>query len=210
MIPPPPSTRGQRIFVILVKLALLLTAFAGYLVMLVWNDLPPDPRKLPPAVLTQAGAKIVLADYNAQKLQEDITATSDKPMVLFIYTSWCPYCHQMFPLVNQAALDHPELRFIAVSTDKDRAAIANYLAEIKPLHLSPVNVSDPNLHLDIINAMNQMDLRYKGGIPYMAVFHKGKSVAEVPGMLEKADFDAMVADIRAATLPDASPNNTKE
>jgi thiol-disulfide isomerase/thioredoxin len=163
------------------------------------------PNQRPPAVLTEEGRAITLTDYAPAQLAADIAATDEKPLLLFVYTSWCPYCHKMFPLFNAEAARSDDMRFLAISTDRDRAALRNYLAAQQPVHVGHAIIADPFAQMDFIRGMEAQGLRFQGGIPFLAVFHHGKPIAEVPGALEKAEFDSMVQDIRDAVAFDANP-----
>jgi thiol-disulfide isomerase/thioredoxin len=192
---PVPSSSGRKLFL---RFVFFGTIILGYL--LLWNAGRVEPAPLntrPPAVLSEAGQKLVVNDFSAALLKEALAASDEKPLVLFIYTSWCPYCHRMFPMVNEAA-NAEDIRFLAISIDSDRAALANYLAEFQSLNLAPYVITETADKRAFAQVLWDQDLKFRGGIPYIAVFQQGKPVVEIPGALEKADFDGMLADVRDA------------
>ena len=191
--PPPPPVPMSLLARVLLTFVLVLGLLAY-----AWKAQEPQASQgRPPATLTEAGKTITLNDYSAELWQKDVKLSDDKPLILFVYTSWCPYCHKMFPLVNALAAEAKDMNVIAVSIDRDRAALANYLATQQPLALMPRTITDPYQQLDFIEALQAEQLRYQGSIPFLAVFYQGKPIAEVPGALEKAELDSMVSDIRA-------------
>lgn len=203
---PTSLTTRQRVQHVVARLVLVLIIL---MVTVQWiSELDAHSATDRPAeTLTEAGKSIEFTPYTVETLSADIANTQEKPLLLFVYTSWCPYCHKMYPILNEAALTQTDLKFSAISIDKDRAAIANYLATQKPSGLVPHTINDPFEQVEFINALQREKLRFNGGIPFLAVFYKGKPIAEVPGALEKAEFNSMVSDILATVKADASSGN---
>lgn len=196
---PTPPSYARTTFIRLLFIGAIIVGYA-----LLWNSGRSEPEPLnprPPAILSEAGKSITVNDFSVAQLEEAIATSEEKPLVLFIYTSWCPYCHRMFPMVNDAAKAE-DINFLAVSIDTDRAALANFLAEFESLFLTANVITETADKRAFAQALWDRDLKFRGGIPYFIVFYQGKPVAEIPGALEKADFDGMLADVRdAANAP---------
>lgn len=203
----PSQALGSRTMQIISRLFFFFIAALCIAIWVLKDDLPlrqHATNKRPAAVLTEAGRAITLIDYAPSQLAAEIASNDSRPLLVFIYTSWCPYCHQMFPLFNAEAGRSKDMRYLAISTDRDRAALQNYLATQQPVHVSQSIIADPFAQMDLIRMMEAQGLRFQGGIPFLAVFHHGKPIAEIPGALEKSEFDSMVQDIREAEASKAN------
>ena len=67
-------------------------------------------------------------DFAGQHHQ--LSAFAGKPVVLHFWASWCAPCRTEFPLLQQAARDLPDVIFLAISSDSDRAKAEKMLAEV--------------------------------------------------------------------------------
>lgn len=67
-------------------------------------------------------------DFSGQKHKRADYA--GKVMVLHFWASWCAPCRTEFPLLLQAAHDLPDVTFLAISSDSDRAKAEKMLADV--------------------------------------------------------------------------------
>ncbi len=86
----------------------------------------PSEKNQPDIVADQVfetidGAKIALHDFKG------------KIILIHFWASWCPPCVTELPLLLQAAKDNPDIAVIAVSIDRSRTEMTNFLAHIKNL-----------------------------------------------------------------------------
>jgi len=64
------------------------------------------------------------ADGNAVTLD----AMLGKPVVVNLWTSWCPPCRREMPVLARAQADHPEVAFVFANQGETAAAVTAYLA----------------------------------------------------------------------------------
>jgi thiol-disulfide isomerase/thioredoxin len=138
-----------------------------------------------------------LQTYAPVQFQQVIEKSYRQPQLFFVYTSWCPYCRQQFPLINEAALSPEGIGITALSIDKEPKRLVAYFEQNDPIHFTPYIIPNPDEVKKLIAIMQAQNLTFKGNIPYFAVFHDGKPIAEIRGALEKDVFNDMLADIRS-------------
>jgi thiol-disulfide isomerase/thioredoxin len=52
-----------------------------------------------------------------------------KPVVINLWASWCPPCHREMPLLLQAEQHNPDVRFMLINLQENRATVQQYLQE---------------------------------------------------------------------------------
>lgn len=57
------------------------------------------------------------ADFTASVLK------SERPVVVDFWAAWCPPCRVMNPVIEELALEHPELAFVALDADANRQTV---------------------------------------------------------------------------------------
>lgn len=95
---------------------------------LLWLGQTP---KSAPAASERPGfavADFTWQDFSGQ--ERKLSTFTGKPVVLHFWASWCAPCRTEFPLLEQAARDLPEVTFLAISSDSDRAKAEKMLAEV--------------------------------------------------------------------------------
>ena len=70
-----------------------------------------------------------------------IEKNKGKPILLYIYTTWCGVCKQQFPIINELSrkFQNTDLKVISVAIDKniDDAALQNYLQYYHNIYFQP-------------------------------------------------------------------------
>ncbi|MGU3501554.1 protein disulfide oxidoreductase [Mycobacterium sp. C31M] len=52
-----------------------------------------------------------------------------KPVVLWFWTPWCPFCNQEAPTVARVAAAHPAVTFVGIAARSDIAAMQGFVAK---------------------------------------------------------------------------------
>lgn len=69
---------------------------------------------------------------------EDFTARvleSERPVVVDFWAAWCPPCRMMNPVVEELALEHPELAFVAIDADANHHTVIGHNVMSMPTFL---------------------------------------------------------------------------
>ncbi len=116
-----------------------------------------------------------------------IESTDERPLVLFIYASWCPYCKRMFPIIDDIASNMSDkYRVIAFSIDESKQGLATYLASKTP---SPAFKTLTVAHRDEFaqfgHIVRKKGLQFTGAIPYIAVFDNAELVNTFGGAVPR-------------------------
>lgn len=132
---------------------------------------------------------------------------SDAPVMLLIYTSWCPYCNKLFPeIVDIANERQGNLKIVAVSVDKDKNAFQRYTSAHSATPPFPAYYLGAGEDYDrLINYLQLIGFNFKGGIPFMAFFSQGNPAGQIGGYVEKAKIDQMLQQIYSAHSSSTKP-----
>lgn len=142
-----------------------------------WKPLPPEvtPSDAP------APVKYVTALDVYTILEQE-----QRPVVLFVYASWCKYCNLMYPLIDEAtAKKKDKIRIVSLSIDENPQALVNYLErKVTPPHITPYNFSSRDELIKFARMLGKKGLQFNGSVPYMTVFNQQAPLAQLSGFLE--------------------------
>lgn len=102
----------------------------------------------------------------------------DGPRILFLYASWCPYCHKQIEGFKYFLEQYPTDHILAVSTDKKPENFAQFVRK-NGMPFTPYIYQDSE---DLLSYLKQSGSSFGGGIPYFVVFQKGKYKQEFMGL----------------------------
>ncbi len=68
------------------------------------------------------GAKAPLIELKIDNKTYNLETISNEKVLVIFWASWCPHCMKIMPKLNQWALEHPEIKILAVSLDTDETA----------------------------------------------------------------------------------------
>lgn len=119
--------------------------------------------------------------------QMEAAVSGDAPTIMLVFTSWCPFCKKLFPeIVSLSAERGDRLNVVAISIDEDPNAIRTYISSLPTMPSFPVYSHATDNERSLIQAfLYRNKLNFSGGIPYMAIFKKGKAVQQIGGFVEK-------------------------
>jgi thiol-disulfide isomerase/thioredoxin len=113
------------------SLALALSALAMVTALL------SAPAALAEDRLDFTGTTLSGAPFNGSSLQ-------GKPVVLWFWTPWCPFCNQEAPSVSQVAAANPNVTFVGVAARSDVGAMANFVSKYG-LNFTNLNDADGSI-----------------------------------------------------------------
>lgn len=127
-----------------------------------------------------------IQEFTSEDVQE-ISKPSNKPLLLHIYASWCPYCRQQSPVIDDILHGHgSNIDVLMLSLDQSPNQLAQFLMQkAQPLPYTPYIISKRNAY-KIRALIQKSGGSFDGGIPYTAIFNaEGKLVADFHGMRDK-------------------------
>lgn len=136
-----------------------------------------------------------LQPVRAQEVLNIIRDQRGKPVMVFLYASWCPYCREAMGYIQALQEDGAlaPVSLVFVSLDTDHYALASYLTSLnqdidfKPCILKRGGTASP------IDQLRAGGLNFDGSIPYLAYFNRlGEKVAESAGNVDKAQISAHI------------------
>lgn len=95
-----------------------------------------------------------------------IEANTNKPILLYFYTTWCGVCKKQLPVINEIArkFQKTDLKVIAVAIDKniDSKSLTNYLEYYKNIYFVPQYL----IYSDgLADLLRQKNIKYNNIIP---------------------------------------------
>lgn len=172
---PPRASRLAR-FVIACVIALAVMQITPHLGKALRGKTTP-----PSAEIILLASRIETLDVGAFARQ--ISAPQGTHSLVFIFTSWCPYCQKHAPVIAQLAADYKgKVQVMAISLDKDAVQLASYLAA-KPTTL-PVQRVDATDGSAFSRAIAATGSQFTGAIPQTILLDSnGRMLAEVAGFV---------------------------
>ena len=100
-----------------------------------------------------------------------------KPILLYIYTTWCGVCKQQLPVINEMArkFQKTDLKIIAVAIDKniDANGLVNYLEYYKDIYFLPQYL----LYNDgLADLLKQKGIKYNKIIPLTVLIDRNGAI----------------------------------
>lgn len=122
-----------------------------------------------------------------------LVTSADKPTLLFIYASWCPYCQQQMPIINELTKEMADkVQIVGLSTDDDDETLAKFIAKKPdPLPFTPYRMkTESGRDFQVWLQQNGAIFR---GIPYSVLLAKdGQVLGIFAGLTQKSEFVASI------------------
>lgn len=128
---------------------------------------------------------------NHTQLQSRIQA-NQKPLLLLIYASWCPYCKKQMEALRTLQAKRSDVDILAISIDEKPQALDQYLASQPPLPFEhPLYVDKKSIRQLIASYGGT----FGGGIPYMGIFVDGKMEASIGGYTSLEELESILSEL---------------
>ncbi len=170
---------------------LFLSIFIGALVgVILWNFFVENVAnldvKIPPSQNITFNHQPPMPMTTAQVANEFENA-ENKPMLIYIYTTWCKICTKNFPVINEIAREfqNTDLKVFALAIDRnlDAESLQEYLNGFGNVYFSPKFLAFKEGFLDLLRKKN---IQYGNQIPFtVLISSNGEIVTKFVGSKSK-------------------------
>jgi peroxiredoxin len=172
------------------KMLFLVVLIGAFLGLALWNYFVADTANLdvqiPESKNINFNQTLPLA-MTANQVAIEFEQADGKPILLYIYTSWCKICTKNFPVINEIAREfqNTELRIMALSIDRNQQSetLQAYLNKFGDVYFAPRFLVSKDGFLEFLQKKN---IRYSNHIPFTVLLSRdGEVVAKFSGMKSK-------------------------
>lgn len=121
------------------------------------------------------------------QIANEFENADNKPILLYIYTTWCQSCVKNFPTINEISREfqNTNLHVIALAIDRDLESeqLQAYLNKYGDFYFQPRFLAFKEGFLEFLQKKN---IRYKGRIPFTVLISRdGEVLAQYSGVKNK-------------------------
>jgi len=113
----------------------------------------------------------------ASDLAIEFEESDNKPILLYIYTTWCQACSKNYPIINEIAREfqNTELKVLAIAIDRnlEPQKLKQYLNNYGDNYFIPNYLSSKNGFVELLNKKN---IKYNGRIPFVVLLSRSGEV----------------------------------
>ncbi len=169
------------------KMLLLIILFSLISAILVWNFYVEKKSHLdieiPQSQNIFYNNQKPIASTTAQ-ISSEFEQSDSRPILLYLYTSWCGVCKKNFPIINEVAREfqNTELKVVSIAIDRDMTdeKLAQYLNSLGNFYFEPRFLAFKE---GFVEFLAQKDINYRGVIPFTALISRdGKVVMKYNGV----------------------------
>lgn len=164
------------------KMLFLVIATSLVLGSIIWHFLVEYPARLDVQIPASDNVTYNHEDpigINVLELEAELNASEGKPVLLFIYTTWCSSCLKQFPIVNEVVREfqNTDLKVITVAIDRDINSdlLKKHVASFGDVYFQPKYLSFKEGLKDLLKRKN---INYTGRIPYTVLISQYGEVVE--------------------------------
>lgn len=132
--------------------------------------------QIPPSQNVRFNDHAPLAMTTAQ-IADELEKNDGKPVLLYIYTTWCKICVENFPKINEVAREfqNTDLQVIALAIDRDLdpKALQDHLNQFGDVYFQPRFLAFKDGFRELLQKKN---IRYKGMIPFTILISRDGEV----------------------------------
>ncbi len=179
------KTKDKRI-----KMLFLIIIIAIILALLTWHyaidNADLSAIKIPESRNVTYNSKPISA-VTTMQIANEFNISDDKPVLLYIYTSWCNICVKNFPIFNEIAREFQstDLRVIAIAIDRETTTqeLEKYLNNYGNVYFETKYLANKE---GFIEFLKKKGVSYNKMIPFTVLFSpKGELVLKYVGVKSK-------------------------
>jgi thiol-disulfide isomerase/thioredoxin len=168
-------------------LTIFIGAFAGFAL---WHyfveNIAALDVSIPPSKNISFSETIPLAMTTSQ-VADEFEKADGKPVLLYIYTTWCGVCKKNIPVVNEIAREFQstDLQVITLAIDRgiDEKTLQNYLNGYGDIYFYPRFLSFKEGFIDLLK---KKEINYKNRIPFTVLIGRnGEIITKFSGIKSK-------------------------
>lgn len=115
----------------------------------------------------------VAQSMTTAQIANEFEKADGKPVLLYIYATWCGSCTKNFPVFNEIAREfqNTELQVIAIAIDRnmDEETLKNYLGKFGDYYFQPRYLAFKDGFLEFLNKKN---IKYTSRIPFTVLISR--------------------------------------
>lgn len=119
----------------------------------------------------------VAQSMTTAQIANEFEKADGKPVLLYIYATWCRSCTKNFPVFNEIAREfqNTELQVIAIAIDRnmDEETLKNYLGKFGDYYFQPRYLAFKDGFLEFLNKKN---IKYTSRIPFTVLISRDGEV----------------------------------
>ena len=158
-----------------------LTIAAGALIGLVlWNVFIENPSHLDvqiPQSQNIAYNNNQPAAMTTAQIADQFESYDGKPVLIYIYTTWCSICSQQFPMINEIAREfqNTDLQILTLATDRDLDPkyLSEHLNKFGNLYFPPRYLA---FNVGFLDFLKKREIKYQGRIPFTVLISRSGKV----------------------------------
>lgn len=121
------------------------------------------------------------------QVANEFEKSENKPILLYIYTTWCQVCSKNFSVINEISREfqNTELRVITLAIDRnlDGDSLKSYLGQYGEIYFEPRFLAFKDGFIEFLQKQN---ISYNNRIPFTVLISKdGDVVTKFSGMKSK-------------------------
>ena len=168
---------------------IIISCFIGYFCWHIYiEQVANENVKIPPSSnITYNHIAPTLTD--SQQISTFIEQNQDKPILLYIYTTWCGICHRNLNIINAVAqeMQNTNLKVLALVIDKQISSLElqkYHNTHSQSLYFQPSILENREGFLDLLSKYN---IDFAGSVPYVAILGaNGKKAFSYSGIKDIA------------------------
>lgn len=119
----------------------------------------------------------VAQSMTTAQIANEFEKADGKPVLLYVYATWCRSCTKNFPVFNEIAREfqNTELQVIAIAIDRnmDEETLKNYLGKFGDYYFQPRYLAFKDGFLEFLNKKN---INYTSRIPFTVLISRDGEV----------------------------------